>query len=279
MSFLLEPTKIALNASAQLIKTTASVLLDHFNVNNFWYYRIHESGRFSFFEASAGLLECLESQQFILKYPLCCHPKYHRHGTQIRKITEDPLLAVSETTKDGLLQLDFNLRVRLVNKTDDFVEEFGFHSAQSNDEQCLFLSNHLPELRFFAKWFLKNNARLISFLEESSLHLPSLVGPDFYKNRIQEADSSYQVRQKFLEKLGVKQDLDLSLVELDTLKLLLKGYTAPQIATQLYRSKRTIEHRIENIKSKLQCPSRVELIQKARELEHFGYSIPYVSAS
>jgi DNA-binding NarL/FixJ family response regulator len=93
------------------------------------------------------------------------------------------------------------------------------------------------------------------------------VGPDFHQNRIQFSDPGYLARQKVLGELGVKIESNLSVAELETLKLLQKGYTASQIGTSLYRSRRTIEHRIERIKAKLSCASRRELIEKAEVLE------------
>ncbi len=267
MNFL-EPARIATIANASLIKCASSVLQDHFNLNKFYYYKIFNSGQIFLFESSLDFLECFEFHGGLLKYPSYCHPRYHHSGVRMSNGSEDPLLKELEEVQNRNSLLGFRLWVRLTNKTDSAVEEFGFHSAATDEKQCSFLFSHLTELRLFAKWFLEQN-KLISFLEKSSLDLPSLIGSDFYKNRIEEADPSYLVRQKFLQDLGVQTKPDLSSVELDTIKLLARGYTAPQIATQLYRSKRTIEHRIENIKSKLQCFSRVELIQKVQEMENF----------
>lgn len=58
----------------------------------------------------------------------------------------------------------------------------------------------------------------------------------------------------------------LTLRQLDCLHLLAKGMTMKQIAHDLSLSRRTVEHYIEAIKSKLHCTSRSELIMKALEL-------------
>jgi DNA-binding CsgD family transcriptional regulator len=272
MSSLLKPIEALNKANSVLLKKTSSFLLDNFNLNKFYYYKLHNSGRFSLFDSSLDLVECFESQQFLLKTPAFSHPKYHESGCKMHKVLEDPLFAKLEETQNSFLKLNFNLGIRFVNRTDNAVEEFGFHSSQTDEKQCLFLCNHLIELRFFSRLFLKQNTSFFSFLEESSLDLPRILGTDFYRNRIQEVDPSCLAKQKFLLALGIKVEPDLSLGELDTLKLLVIGNTALQISRQLYRSKRTIEHRIENIKKKLVCFSKQELIQKVQELGHWNFS-------
>ncbi|MEI6805574.1 MAG: LuxR C-terminal-related transcriptional regulator [Myxococcaceae bacterium] len=110
----------------------------------------------------------------------------------------------------------------------------------------------------------------MEFLKENPIDLAKIIGPEFYRNRILEADPIYQERKKFLTALGIRQELELSTTDIDTIRLLLKGYSASQIAKLLYRSKRTIEHRIENIKLKWNCCSKAELIQKAQKLSNEG---------
>ncbi len=77
-------------------------------------------------------------------------------------------------------------------------------------------------------------------------------------------------REAFLAKIGVDTKIQLSKQETRSLKGLLKGYTATQIAIQLHLSRRTIEHHIVQIKSKLSCFSKTELVQRAQELECLG---------
>lgn len=269
----LEITKAAITARSKEVVKASSVLLEHFNLNNFYYYKITDSGDFFLFDDNRDVVDYLEVQQFIFKHPHYCHPKYHQTSCQIEKTVENHLLAEMDSTKKYFLRSDFNLALSIVNKTENAVEEFGFHSAQSNEQQISFLFNHMPELHLFMKWFLKNNASTISFLSDNAVHLPDLIGDVFYDNRIEKTKNSYQAKQEFLKMLGVSDGQDLSQRDWDLIKLITQGYSASKIASQLFRSKRTIEHRIEGLKSKLDCSSKVELIQKARELECYGYHI------
>jgi DNA-binding CsgD family transcriptional regulator len=59
------------------------------------------------------------------------------------------------------------------------------------------------------------------------------------------------------------ETFNLSFREMDCLFWLVKGFSIKQISTQLHLSSRTIEHYLENIKLKLNCRVRSELIAKA----------------
>lgn len=260
---ILEPTKIAYRKNISSIRLSSSILLDNFNINSFYYHKIYDSGRFFLFEGGdISLTEYFEEKNVIFQYPLYCHPKYRQGGTQLKRFVDDPSLKNAEAMRDGFIKFGFGSCLKLINKTDNFVEEFGFDSAHSNESQSRLFINHTPELRLFARWFLEKNAHVISFLEESHLDLPSIIGADFYRDRIQGANKK---KKKFFQDLGIHTVPELSEEEVKTIKLLLKGYTAPQIGAQLYRSERTIEHRIERIRAKWVCSSKAELIQKAQE--------------
>ena len=57
----------------------------------------------------------------------------------------------------------------------------------------------------------------------------------------------------------------LSKREIQTLKLFLQGYTITQAANAIHLSPRTIENHLTNLKNKLNCDSKSELIMKAME--------------
>lgn len=270
-----EPVKVSNRRYSSSIAKTSDILLNHFNLNKFYYYKIHNSGRSIVFDSSLDILECYELHSLVDNYAPFCHPQFHQSGFQMIRYDEDPLYNELEPLRESFIQSGFSLCIRLINKTSDGVEEIGFSSSKSDQSQCDFLVDRLAELRTFSRWILDNNVDLFAFLEESPLDFPSLVGPLFYKNRIQKSDSSYLRRKRFLEKLGIQSELVLSAADLDTVSLVLRGHTAVQIAEKLYRSKRTIEHRLENIKVKLKCSSKRELIQKVQDLGHLGYGAPW----
>lgn len=261
-------------AKGKLIKQASTILSEQFNLDAFYYKKISSTGRLTVFESNLDLLDCIDSAEFVLNYPVICHPKYHRNEIQLKHNSENKLLDPVKGTRNILTDFNFNLGLRLVRLTTNGVEEFGFHSILDSGEQCRFLFNRMYQLRSFINWFLKTNASTLLFLEEAALDLPKLIGPSFYKNRIQETNPEHVAANKFYQKLDIPIDKPLSSTELETLRLLMRGYTALEIATELNRSKRTIEHRIDTLKMKWLCDSKKDLIQKAQELDLYGYLQP-----
>ena len=129
----------------------------------------------------------------------------------------------------------------------------------------------LPLLKLFTQKFREDNQLLFSAIDDYPIDLTRVIGPDFYKNRFSGIlpNRSAQ-RQAVLKKMGVDFERRLTSREIEILKLLLLGYSAGKVATQIHLSKRTVEHHIERIKDSLGCDSKAELIQKGIELERIG---------
>jgi DNA-binding CsgD family transcriptional regulator len=66
---------------------------------------------------------------------------------------------------------------------------------------------------------------------------------------------------------------NLTARQLDCLYYLAKGFTIKQIAKMLLLSPRTVEHYLDAIKTKLNCETRVELIEKAFKIKAIRYRL------
>ncbi len=251
------------------IRETCSILLDYFNISKFYYTKILNSGELFVFDSSLEYVERWDTLDTLMEYPFFCHPRYQQSGAQIIGGTDDLGDMQMTRTQNCMSEFGLNAWVRIAHKTAYSVEEFGFQSSCFTPKQSLFLFNQLPQLNLLTRYFRDNNKALFSSLAEMPINLPELIGKNFYKNKIQLSDPNFIAKQNFLKRLSINPNPELSEHEIETIKLMLDGYSASQIALKLYRSKRTIEHRIENIKAKLQCNSKQELIQKAQELERF----------
>lgn len=270
MSYVLETTRMACRLYSDQLQRATRVLSDNFNIIGFYYQKTFSNGQFYLIENNADLVDHLEEQRFIEKYSLCCHPKFHRNEVQMRKNREDPLLNNLEVVRKCLLVLNFNLGIRFCFKTDDYVEEFGFHSVSCDDKQCMFLFNKMDELKIFINWFVNKNKKIICFLRESSVDLVKIIGDNFYTDRVNALDSSYALKTNLLSKFDVCPTVSFSQSDVDTILLLKRGFSPSQIATKHYRSERTIEHRIQRLRKDMSCGSTRELVEKARELEWRG---------
>ena len=152
-----------------------------------------------------------------------------------------------------------------LRKEGDDLEGFGL--AANSPDNVLMLDD-IPLFKFFAKKFKEENRFLLDKAKENSINLHELLGENFLET------CSFTIPKNFYQREILKniQALTSSLTrrEVEVIQQILLGYSAGQTGKILCLSKRTVEHRIERIKIKLNCFSKAELIQKTKELEQIG---------
>lgn len=240
----------------------AKLLEDHFGVNHFWYYRVTYSGHYCFVGTHTLWNEFSFAHDVFGKFPYLRHPDSLTTGISLMKsISYDPYMELLNTAAE---QFGINLHIHLLKKIPEGIEGYGFgtHSKlRLNDEHLL---NELPLLKQFIKQFRDENKNIFKIIYDNQVDLASHIGSAFYENATKL--SLPKNRDEFLRKIGFQEILTLSHQERQIFKALANGFPAQDIAKELFLSKRTIEHYIENIKSKLFIDSRVELIEKAFHL-------------
>ncbi len=243
------------------IKQICAPLFHCLNITHFWYCKIDHRGDYSFIGSHPGWCELFAAEKLYLKYSYLRHPQFHQSSVHLIKNPKDPSLSdVLTSCKD---RFSMQCLLSVINKDEDGIEEFGFASPSDSDEQISLLMNELPLLRLFVKKFWEENPFLRKKFDDHSVNIGKLIGPHFYE------PFATPVNKKWLlQKMG--SNINLSAGEVEVLKFMQKGLSARQISTQVFRSIRTIEHRIEKMKEKLDCLSKAELIQKASELTSFG---------
>ncbi len=250
------------------IKRASSAVFECLNLNYFYYHKITDSGHLTLLGSDPAWVEYFGAQKFYVSNP------FHRNSNSFRNCFVVLKNVVSndfnQIMVEGRERFNFHFNLQIMNRTVDGVETFGFSSPTSDDLQIAMLINELPLINLFINKFRLENRRIFSKLDDNKVDLAKLVGPDFHVETLP-AIPKCCGRQVFLRKMGIECGELLSPREVEVMKLLLLGYSAGKIAPQIYLSKRTVEHHIERIKQKLGCESRAELIQKARELEAFGY--------
>lgn len=248
------------------ISKTYSRLFEYYNFNHAWYYKITNEGHFSLMDSNPEWLQYCISNDSFSHYDYYRHPKYFSEGIiwQNNPSNEN----FSKHISVGKERYNYQLYLRFLNKTTDGVECYGFTSDSCSEIQMSILLNGLPYLRRFIHKVKDNNSYLFAKLKENQIDLAKHIGSSFYEKP--NLPLSHLSKSHLLQ--GFNTNIPaLSEVELNMIKLLIEGHSASQIGKELFRSKRTIEHRIEKIKEKFNCYSKVELIQKARELELIGY--------
>jgi len=249
------------------IKKATSALMDCYNINEFYYFKVNSNGDFGFLGSYLAWNEYFVANHLYLNIPYYRHPKFILSGIIPLPQIEDSGFA--KVLAAGKERFNVHRCFAWIAKLSDGFEGFGISSNTSSEYQNLYLLNELPYFQLFAKYFKSSNAILFEKLEENKCNLVDLIGPSFYDpNSLTISQASK--RELFLKSMGMNCRKSLTEREMEVTKFLLSGYSASKIATEINLSKRTVEHHVERIKEKLACNSKSELIQKARELELLG---------
>lgn len=246
----------------------ATPLYDHFGINHFWYYRISSSGAYTFIGTHAEWSEYCFGESLINHFPCLRHPKVLGGGISLMKAKPTDL-KYQEVRDIAWNKFKVNFNLNIFDNSSEAVEAFGFATRFDDERAEERLLNELPLLRYFIKMFRKNHGKLFHLLEENQVNLSSHMGDLFYE-RPREILIPFE-RESFLSKIGCKEILSLTSREKQILKLLANGFPASYIQGELHIGLRTAENYIATIKSKLGCPSKVALIQKAEEIASTGW--------
>lgn len=249
------------------IKKAFVPLFKFLNLNEFWYYKIWDSGDKVYFGSNPEWSEFYVSNHYNFDSPVNCHPKFYRSGTFT--FTTVKSFAEAQSLPEAKKRFNIHPNLLVINKLEEAMEGFGFSSPSPENKQVELLLSELPLLKLFFKKFREQNSPLFSELEENKINLKKMLGSKFFENRFL-PDSNREQRIALLKSLGLSNFESLTDREIDVCKRLMRGFSAGQIAIQIQASKRTVEHRIERIKEKLNCYSKSELVGMIIEADQLG---------
>lgn len=250
----------------QMLRFTSS-LNDHFGINHFWYYKITNSGHYSYIGTNGAWNEFCFDKSIVQHFTCLRHPDALQRGINLMKTSTDEKYQTVLNLAWEHFNINFNINV--VNPLSQGVEAFGFATRFNDPKAEERLLNHLPLLREFTKIFKSKYKKLLGLLDDNQVDLAAQFGPQFY-----ERPKTFVLpfeRDKFLKQIGMEEVLSLTPREKDVLKFVSTGYPAGYIAKQLHLSKKTIENYLSTIKCKLSCNSKTELINKAKEITMIEY--------
>lgn len=246
----------------QMLRSVAP-MCEYYGVNNFYYTTTTLSGFYS------GFCTCTRWHEYFCENfselgdsPFLRHPSVAKLGISLLKNTPDSALKQAIKIAWDKYHINFTLNIQL--PIEKGFESFGFGLKTCYPKAEEHLLNELPLLKRFISFFRKENKKLIDLSRDHCVEIASLLGPRFYHEP--PSTTTLQKRELFLRQLGLSSLLSLTPREIDVLKFLANGFPANYIAKQLHISCRTVENHIAAIKSKLECGSKVELINKAQEM-------------
>lgn len=253
------------------IKNETSSFCEYFHLAQFWYNKIDDRGSLASFSNFPEWTEYFGHEKLYEKCPMLRHSKYLQEGVKIFSTDNDVESMVNNSIisrfYNGKANYHLNTWVVFVNKTKDGSEQFGFFVKKP--ALSLFF-NESQLVRLFMKKIKENMTFVFSKLEDNQINLLDVLGSSFFAGASLGVSQDSE-RQTLLKKIGGEWQACLTPQEMRVIELVLQGYSASAIAPQVFLAKRTVDHYLERIKEKLDCHSKTELIQKAREMEELGF--------
>jgi DNA-binding CsgD family transcriptional regulator len=236
-----------------------------FGINHFWYYRITNSGHYSYLGTHARWNEFCFDTALLGNFPCLRHPNALPRGINLMKA--DASGSYKELLQTAWEKFNINFNINLLRNIPQGVEAFGFATCYNDPRAEERLINSFPYLRHFAVEFRKRYKKLFHLLDDYQINLSSELGTLFYE--FPKGHAFPCDRKEFLRKMGLESILSLTSREKEI--FLLSNYPAPYIAQRLELSQKTVENNLLVIKEKLACDSKVTLIQKQEELTALNY--------
>jgi len=255
------------------IQKTTQPLREHYGIGYFTYHRIDYGGKYTVLVDRPDWSEHYVSEKIFSDDPYLRHPSVYQSGISLIEnhgSDEYKELILNEGKK--VLKMD--LGAILIKKNEGGVEFFGFcGDSQTSSLQSLYL-NHPQLLTSFADHFKKELGLILTKMEEEAGFLIDLKGNDFLCKQPICPDISSAKLLSYYRDLGLNGEVEkaekLSFREKQCLKLLIQNKSAKETAVVLGLSRRTVEYYFENIKNKLACWTKQEVLQVAKTLKEMG---------
>lgn len=233
------------------LKKICSPLEQHLNIPLFAYFKVDSEGRFANLANHPDLVEFWYGEKLYLAHPYLKDPSLLRSGWVTTTIGFD------QKTSDIILST-FGVKDDLIfiERFEDTLEAFFFTPKASDPVQLTDLISKLELLRKFAKYFKRETADLLGKMMSEGLNLKRAKG-DFFSEDDKTVPLSFSCDNinKFNQAIS-----PLTAREKECLNLFQRGKSAQATAAILGISRRTVEHYFDNIKAKLDCNSKWDLL-------------------
>ena len=175
----------------------------------------------------------------------------------------------------GRDKFDSDNGITLINTSDKSVEFYFFSGPIKSQWLHNFYLNNLDLLEKFVLYFKDAAGKLIRKAEKNRIILPkSSISVKSLENPLHACNDVSNLRTDFLRDINFKEPISvengsvlLSNREREVAFNILQGKTALEIAEKLIISRKTVERHIENMKRKLHCSNKAELIKRLLILE------------
>lgn len=174
--------------------------------------------------------------------------------------------------KHGKLYYNTMHSISIIESQSDSCEFYLFSTTPDNEQAIHYLNNHREILYHFIL-FLKDRGTLLFksaennkiILQEKKIKSPQIL--NFNNQKMEEHRKLFflttPIRHFYLNQKEF-QDTKLSQREVDCIYYLIQNKTALETAELMNISRRTVESYIENVKVKLSCENKVDIVKKLK---------------
>lgn len=228
--------------------------LNHLGIDTFWYYTLSEDGLLTYIGNQPEIADYFFCEKLYIDHPDFKSPQFLTEGYKF-----DNSKSGFNVKQEFILKKFSMDQIFLINEKKNKVHHgYGFATTKNNKDLSNTYINNIPLLKKFIHYFLNETDPILKSLNKNKVEIGKYVGNKFYEQNIH---TPFEIEETiFREKIG--DNLHLSKRQEECMDLLIKGNSANQIGDALGLSKRTIEFYLENIKNKLSCNSKQELIEK-----------------
>ncbi len=231
------------------IQAICDPLLKCLDIPTFSYYRIEPNGRFVALTNQVELLNYYYSEEMYLQNPYLTDPKNFRSGYMVAPIAFNP-----EAIKTIHSQFKTYYFFIFLARQNQNIEAFLFANQDPDISKTQSLLSNVDLFHKFASYFKQKASSLIAGVEKDHFNLKEEKKEGFFASS--PFPNQSPERKEFLKKIA-----PLSLQETRCLDLFKQGHSAQSTAALLNLSPRTVEFYFENIKAKLDCSSKWDLLQ------------------
>ncbi len=225
--------------------------LQHIGISTYAYYSIKHDGSFVILSNYPKQLEFFYGEKLYLTCPYLKHPRLYRSGVDLIPLT--PHEEHLETSK-RVYQIDHLLL--MIQQVGGGMEGFFYTKENLGVEDARIFLPKLALLRRFNSYFKREARGLIEAAFADGYNLSKVRGRCFFERESHlPLSSDHDETERFL-----KQVCALSQQEESCLNLFQQGHSAQSTAALMGISQRTVEHYFENIKNKLGCATKGELL-------------------
>lgn len=267
-------TKLFHNKLAELLYP----LKQYLGITQGDYIKVDRDGTLINIHTDHRWMERYLEKEFHKNDPSFVHPNNASNGFAFLPAVDDELYKNS-LLKEAIEEFDFHHGFVYIEKTKDSYTMLGFGTDKNNSNMPNKVLNSTNLVKKIIKKIINQIVLETSKLQENKVDLIKFKGDLFYKQPclLHSSEEEDNKKIKMLQNIGLIDNscnnlelIKLSAQEINCLKFYMENYNIKYVAKKLNITLNTATSYIENTKKKLNCNTKVELLQKAELLKELG---------